>query len=463
MKRAVVVVILLTWVFSPCYSQSVKKFTLEQAQEFALKNNYDIKNAKTDIEIARKRVKESLAIGLPQINGRISNTNYIDIPTQLIPDFITPVIYNVNINDFGLEPTQPLGDIQFFPAQFGTEYNASAEVSASQLIFSGQYIVGVKTAKTFLEKTRMEYVKDELDVKEAVSRSYYYTLVAEENQEILESNLEVLKQLAEQTRETYELGFIEETEADQMDILVANLEANLINLNNQIEIAYASLKHTLGLELSDEIELTEDLNKRITILDHELLLKDDFNFNKNIDYKILIKQKEIMNSQIRLEQSTYLPTLSAFFTAQTSAMRSKYNFFDGDQPWYPSTFWGIEMNIPIFSSGNRAAKVQKAKLQLRQMNELDKKLKNGLNIAVNTAKNNFYNSYLLYKNKKNNMELADRIYKRDQEKFQEGIASSMDLLQTHNQYFTAEAEYINALLNLFENKIELEKLLATED
>lgn len=463
MKRAVITVFVATWMLPACFAQNVKEFSLEQAKNFALENNYDIKNAKTDIEIAKKRVKESLSIGLPQINGRISNTNYIDIPTQLIPDFITPVIYDVNINDFGLEPTQPLGDIQFFPAQFGTEYNATAEVGATQLIFSGQYIVGVKTAQTFLEKTRMEYVKDELDVEEAIARSYYYVLVAEENYDILRSNLEILKELAEQTRETYELGFIEETEADQMDVLVANIEANLINLDNQIEIAYSSLKHTLGLELSDSIRLTEDLKNLLNQLDHEMLLENNFNYNNNIDYRILQKQKEIATSQLRLEQSAYLPTFSAFFTAQTSAMRSKYNFFDGDKPWYPSTFWGVEMNIPVFSSGNRAAKVQKAKMQLKQINELDKKLKNGLNIAVSTARNNFYNSYLIYGNKKDNLELADRIYKRTQEKFQEGIASSMDLLQTHNQYFTAESQYINALLKLLENKIKLEKLLAAEE
>ncbi|MCF8234684.1 MAG: TolC family protein [Bacteroidales bacterium] len=442
--------------------QEVKEFSLKEAKSFALENNYDIKNAKTDVAIARKRVNETLAIGLPQINGSISNNNYINIPTTLLPDFITPTIFQVNKQYFGLTPVQDPGPTQFFPAQFGTKYNATASISASQLIFSGEYIIGVKAARTFLEKTRIEYLKNELDVEDAVARSYYFVLIAEENQRILKQNLESLRQLADQTRETYKLGFIEETEADQVDILVGRLEAQLLSLQNQTKIAYSSLKHSLGLQLQDSIRLTDDLDSQLKQLEYELLLQDPFDYNENIDFRILIKQKEIAMAQVSRARAAYLPSINAFFSAQTNAMRSDYNFFDKDEPWYPTTVWGFEMNIPIFSSGNRAAKLQQAKLQLKKINEIGNKLKSGLTIQVSTARNDFRNAYLIYKNKVDNLQLAETIYKKTEAKFREGMSSSIDLLQMNNQFLNAESEYINAILTLLDNKLTLEKLLATE-
>lgn len=457
-----IALLLSLFIGSSIAGQEVKEFSLKEAKSFALENNYDIKNAKTDVAIARKRVNETLATGLPQINGSISNNNYINIPTTLLPDFITPTIFQVNEQYFGLTPVQDPGPTQFFPAQFGTKYNATASISASQLIFSGEYIIGVKAAQTFLEKTRIEYLKSELDVEDAVARSYYFVLVAEENQRILQQNLESLRRLAEQTRETYKLGFIEETEADQVDILVGRLEAQLLSLQNQTKIAYSSLKHSLGLQLQDSIRLTDDLDSQLKQLEYELLLQDPFDYNENIDFRILIKQKEIAMAQVSRARAAYLPSINAFFSAQTNAMRSDYNFFDKDEPWYPTTVWGFEMNIPIFSSGNRAAKLQQAKLQLKQINEIGNKLKSGLAIQVSTARNDFRNAYLIYKNKIDNLQLAETIYKKTEEKFSEGMSSSIDLLQMNNQFLNAESEYINAILTLLDNKLTLEKLLATE-
>lgn len=440
------------------FSQEVQKFSLKEAQAFALEHNYDMRNSNTDIQIAEKKVKESLAIGLPQVNGRLSNTNYISVPTTLMPDFLTPAIFGVNEYYFDLQPVKDLEGQQFFPVQFGTEYNASAEISASQILFSGQYLVGVRAARTFLERTRMENYKTELDVKDAIARAYYFVLVTEDNHNILSENLKSLEDMAWQTRETFKLGFIEETDADQLDLLVANLKTTLLTLENQIDIAYSNLKYNLGLKLEDEITLTDNLDDLLEKVDYLALINTKFDVSGNIDYQILKKQKELAFNQLKLEQSAYLPSLNAFFTAQTQAMRNEYNFFDTEKEWYPSSFWGVEMSIPIFSSGNRAAKVQMAKLELEKMDAYESQMKSGLTINENTSKNDFSNAYLVHQNKKTNLELAERIYNQTKEKFKLGVSGSMDLLQAYNQYLTAESEYINSLLELLDKKLVLEKL-----
>lgn len=454
------ITVLLFTICQYATAQRVLELSLQEAKKYALENNFDIKVAKNNIEIARKMVKESLAIGLPQINASLSNTNYINVPTTLLPDFITPAIFAVNEYNFGLTPEVPQGETQFFPAKFGTKYNANIDVSASQLIFSGQYIIGIKTAGTYLEKSKMEYFKNELEIENAVSRAYYYVLVTKENYDILEENLESMQKMAFETRETYKLGFIEETDADQLDIMVSNLKTTLINLKNQINIAYAQLKYTLGLKQSDSISLTDNIQEIINQTDYAALTTKPFDYEKNIDYLLMNKQKEMAVSKLQLEKSAYLPSLSAFFSAQTNAMRSEYNFFDKDQPWYPTTVWGVEMNIPVFSSGSRSAKVQQAKLNLNNAEIMQEKLRNGLNININTARNDVVDAYMVFKNKSDNLTLANKINNITEEKFKEGLASSMKLLQAHNQYLNAESEYINATLSLLDKKLVLEKLLA---
>ncbi|MCF8227849.1 MAG: TolC family protein [Bacteroidales bacterium] len=440
-------------------AQEVKEFSLKEAQEYALEHNYDMKNANTDVLIAKKRVKETLATGLPQINASISTTNYFDIPTTLLPDFITPAIFAVNENFFDLQPEAPQPETQFFPAKFGTEYNASAEVSASQLIFSGQYFVGLQASRTFLEMERMRNIKSEMDVRENVSRSYYFALVAEENFNVLDQNLESLEKMAYETREMYQLGFLEETDADQLDLMVANLQTSLQSLENQIRLSYLNLKYSMGLPLEDSIILTDELSRLLEDIDYLALLNESFNPNNNIDYRILEKQKELSFNQLRLEQVAYLPNINAFFSASGMAMRSEFNFFDTDKKWYPTTLWGVEMNIPIFSSGNRSAKVQQARMELQKMQVMDEKMQEGLDVQVRTARNNFNTAYLTYQDKSKNLEIARRIYEKTQQKYEEGVATSMDLQQNYNQYLTAQTEYVNAIFEVLDSQLKLEKIL----
>ncbi|MDZ7743077.1 MAG: TolC family protein [Bacteroidota bacterium] len=457
MKR----IIVLIFMASTCLmnAQEVMEFSIQEAQDYAIEHNYDMKNANTDVLIAKKRVKETLATGLPQINGKISTTNYFDIPTTLLPDFITPTVFAVNENFFGLQPEEPQPPTQFFPAKFGTEYNAAVEISASQLIFSGQYIVGLQASKTFLEMERMNNIKTELDVRESVSRAYYSVLLAEESYDILDQNLESLQKMANDTREIYKSGFLEETDADQLDLLVSNLETNLNSLKNQQELAYLNLKYNMGIPLEDSIRLTDDLNKLLNDIDYLALLNEGFNYNNNIDYRILEKQKELTFSQLRLEQVAYLPNISAFFAASGQAMRDEFNFFDRDGKWYPTTLWGVEINIPIFSSGNRSAKVQQARLELQKMQELDKKIQEGLDMNVQAARDNFSTAYLTYEDKSKNIEIAKRIYEKTEEKYEQGVSSSLDLQQIYNQYLNAQSEYINSIFEVLKSQLDLENIL----
>jgi outer membrane protein TolC len=456
MKRILILTtVLLLFISIVGYGQEIMKFSLEEAQAYAVENNYDILNATTEVEIARKKVKETTAIGLPQINAGASYNDFIDIPTQLIPGEF-----------FGGEPGS------FIPVQFGTKYNMALNAEASQLIFSGEYIVGLQASKTFVKTSQHQQEKVLIDLEQKVAESYYLVLIAARNKVIVDSILVTLKEIQEANYELYDNGFIEETDVDQVSLLISDLEASLLDITNNLQVSKNLLKFQMGLQLENKIELTDILDDLMARIDEDVLFAARFDYTKNIDYKILENQQELAFLNLKRNKSLYLPSLYGFFSFSKTAQRDSWNFMqnDGDwrileqdQGWYNTTLWGIQLDIPIWSSGSRSAKVQQAKLQVDQLEVVGQQVKTGLEIEFSTRQNSFLNAWKVYQNKKTGLDLSWKIYQKTQEKQLEGVSSSIELQQNYNQYLTSESTYVMSMLDLLQAKLNLERLLTETD
>jgi len=220
-------------------------FSLRQAQDYAYENNYDLKNSAYDIEIARKLVKQNTAIGLPQINASADYMDYLSLPVSLVPgDF------------FGLPGQQ-------IEVQFGSKYNFTFKASATQLLYSGQYLVGVQTAKAYLETVRQKMVRDKMDVRDIVTEAYIGLLIVNESISILDSTYNTVSKMVDEARKIYENGIIEDIDVEQLELNKANLEATLINTQNQGLIAYNYLKFVIGLKENQDITLTDNLDSSL--------------------------------------------------------------------------------------------------------------------------------------------------------------------------------------------------------
>ena len=434
-----------------------KAFSVEEAIAYGLENNYDFKNSQTDVEIAKKIVKETTAIGLPQVNAALSNTNYINIPTTLMPDFISPAVYGVNQENFGLIPLNPLPDeTGAFPVKFGKKYNANADLSISQLVFSGEYLIALKASKTFLEQSSQAVVKTEQGLREAISKSYFLVLSLREQKQILEKTLTANEKLLIETKQMHENGFVEDTDVSQLEIIVNNLNINVQHLENESKTALNFLKMGLGMDLGNDLELTDKLSN---LLEASLLSESKaFVLEQNIDLQMMQTQIALADLQTKRDQSTYLPQLSAFFNAQTNAMRDEFNFFDSKGVWFPTTVWGFNLNIPIWSSGSRSSKVQQAKLSRVKLDESSKQLNTALKLEVQTAENNFQLHTKEYQNSIKNITLSERIYKKTQMKYKEGLTTSFDLIQAHNSFLNASGAYTTSIFNVLNDRVVLNRL-----
>jgi outer membrane protein TolC len=226
-----------------------------------------------------------------------------------------------------------------------------------------------------------------------------------------------------------------------------------------MDIALAFLKYQMGITDDTRLELSENLFELATQSLPEQLTRESFLVTQNIDYQVLKRQQELAHLQLKLEKSHYLPTLSAFLNYQTQAQRQVWNFFDNKGRWYSSSMFGVTMNLPIFSSGERHARVQQARFQVEQTLIAEEQIKTNLQLQYESTLNELSTAWLTFNNTNQNKQLADRIFHRTGIKYKEGLAGSLDLLNTHNQYLNAQSRYINSALNLLNKYVALESLM----
>lgn len=424
------------------FSQEQKSFTLEEAVEFALDSNYTSINARREIAKAIKQKWETTAQGLPQIDGSIGYNNNLKQPVTLIPGEFA-----------GGEPGS------YMPLTFGTKQNANAVATLNQLIFDGSYLVGLKAAKTFLEYSENTNEKTRLEVRKGVINAYGSVLLAQELVDIFEKNKTNLEKNLNEARKIFENGMEEEESVEQLEITLLDIENQLNNSKRSLAIAKQMFNLALGLAVESPTILTDDLN---TLAEENIdlsILDASLNLDQNVDFKIadnLIQQRTF---EMQLEQTKALPRLSAFINYGTSANSQDFTFFNGDQKWYQSSVLGINLSIPIFSSGLRSASTQRARIALEQAKTDYEQTEQQIKLDLTTARSNYQFAIDNYENSKRNLELAERIESKNQTKFTEGISSTFDLRQAQTQLYTAQQQYFQSMLNVINEKANLETVL----
>lgn len=458
--KFIVIIGLSVAIYQPLSSQVVKSFSLKQAVEHAILNNNSMINAKIDVDIAKKRITETTAIGLPQISGSIQYQDFLNIPTSLLPDFISPSVYGVLLKEGLINQSQmpKAGDIQFFPVKFGTQHNATASVTLSQLIFSGQYIVGLQAARVFKQISEQALKKTEIELKYNLTETYCLTLSLMETNNILDSSLTHFRELLKETEASNKQGFVEETNVDQLRLNVSILENSINALNRQVRALTDLLKFQIGVNLYEPIILTDKLSDIVMDIDLNYLIDTIIKVENNIDYKILQNQVEISKLSLKREKSNYLPTLAGVFNYSQGAMRRDFDFFEGGKDWFPTTLIGLNLDIPLWSSWLRHSKVQQAQLTLTKAQNSKEYMAESIQLQFIQAKNEYLGAVDKFNTEKKNVDLANKILSRTIKKYKEGIATSMELTQAHTQFLNAQSNYFSASFELINSKNKIEKI-----
>ncbi len=419
--------------------------TLEQARDYAVKHNNAAANARLDVKAAKKKIWETTASGLPQVDAKLSYQNMTQMPVTLIPaEFIDP----------SAEPGT------FAEMSFGMQHTATFEITANQLIFDGSYIVALQSSRTYLQLIKNSLTKSEIDTKATVGDTYYLILLAEDSLRILTDSLQNMEKILEETKAQHKAGFVEDTDVDQLQLTMTDLKNAHRSMERQVRIAYRLLKFQMGMDLDRKITLASSLNHIMKSLEAKQIMAQAFDLNKHIAYRMALTNEKAQKLLYKNSIASYLPKLSAYITHQKMAGREKFDFFKGGGQWYPSTIIGLKLDVPIFSSGMRLAQAAQAKIELKKARNDKREAEKGLKLELLQARSAFADAYEKSTATKKNAALAKRIYDKTKIKFAEGISSSLDLTQIHNQYLTAESNYTKAAVELLKAKTRLEKILS---
>ena len=419
-------------------------FSLQQAINHALEHNYSAINANRDIASAKQKKWETTASGLPQVSASAGYLNNFDFTLQ-------------GISGNAFNPSGSPDDITL--VAFGTKQSMNSGLTLSQLIFDGSYIVALQASKTYLKYFENAKQKTNIEIKEMVINAYGNVLLAEESAAILEKNKATLSKTLGDTQETFKNGLIEEENVEQLQITLASINSNLSNTKRLQDVAMKMLKFTLGLDVNDDLMLTDKLDT-LSASNLDLAFSQvEFMVANNINYQIATNFTEQRSLELKLQKSKALPSLGAALNFGYNSFSNDFSFADKDQKWNKFSNLGVSLSVPIFSSFGRQAKTQQAKIALDQAKTQLTQTEQQLKLQYEKAKSDYEFSVEEYATNKSNLSLAERIERKQQIKFTEGISSSFDFSEAQRQLYTAQQNYLQSMVNIINTKAALEKIL----
>ena len=425
-------------------AQESISLSLNQAIDYGLKNSYTAINAERDIDAAKLKKWETTTIGLPQISAKVDYQHWIKQQVSLIPaEFFGGV------------------EGEFAEIAFGTTQNMTATATLKQLIFDGSYLVGLQSAKVYLQISENSKEKTELGIREAVINAYGNVLLSEESILILNKNIKTLEKNLKETNEIYLNGLGEEESVEQLKITLASVKSQLSRTKNLKSIAYKMLNITLGIDIYTNTTLTDSLNSLAQQNSLLSLLSSDLTVENHIDFKIAKNTERANELLVQLEQSKAIPTLSSFVNFGYSGFGENFDFLKKDQKWFDSSLLGVSLEIPIFSSFARSSRTQQAKIELEKSRTALTETEQKLQLQLESAKTEYKFSLEEFDTSKQNLTLAERIEYKQQIKFFEGISTSFELSEAQRQLYTMQQNYLQAMLNVIATKAALDNALNT--
>ena len=417
-------------------------FTLENAIDYALENNRLSKNATSDLEIANAKKWETIATGLPQINAFIDYNNNLKQPVSLVP-----------AEFFGGNPGE------FAELSFGTKQTIDGSVTLTQLLFDGSYMIGLASIKLYMDIAEKAKIKTDQEVKKATISAYGNALISQERVKILNKNLKNVKSNLDEIKKIYQNGFTELENVEQLTISYKSLK-NSLDYATKIEKTTLNLfKLIIGYDIEKEITLLDNLSG-LTLKSFDLNeSSENFEIEKNIDYQLSLNNKKSQRTLYRLEQAKALPTLRAFLKGGYDGNNESFRFFKPNQKWYGYSFVGVTMSVPIFSSLRKSAKTQQAKIEFEK-SKLDlSESKKRILIELKNAESEYQYALNSYNNAIENLKLAEKIERKNQIKFLEGLISALELRQAQIQLYSIQNELLQSMLEVINKKTALEIML----
>jgi outer membrane protein TolC len=414
-----------------------QEFNSKTLFEYAKANSPQLKNASLDVFLSDEKIKEIKSTGLPKINGELSFQNFINVPTTVV---------GANTFDPTARPDELIG------LAFGTPFNANYSLQASQLIFSFSYLYAVKAAKNLNELARLSLVQKHETLFESVQLNLGQVILIKKQKKLVLENIKELDSLKKKTNSLIANGLLEKTAINDLIVMELDLKNGFEQLNSNEELALLSLKSKIGYPLDSNIYLTENFE-----LDNDTNSISQNKLSPKSSRAVQLGEQSVLLSELDLKatKSEGYPSIFGFFNQQHMAMRNNFDFFDANKNWYPSTLWGINVKIPIYNSGEGAAKNKQKELELlKAKNELVD-IENQIISLFALLKNNYKNALSSYSNQKTKVDLVENVYSNEEKKLSHGASNSLTISQRKMQLLQTKQALIQKEYELYKSEVQL--------
>jgi outer membrane protein TolC len=453
---------LLLTSFFPAIAQKKYPVTVKEAVSMAINNTIELKNLRLDKAKQAAQNKEITGLALPQISGSAQAAHYLTLPLVLFPSQGRTDIYNVlsqeGVKDGNGNPIQPKREFLIQEFSFVQPWSINTGISVNQLLFQPEVFTGLMARKTLLDFADKNIKVAEDKTTEQVQKAYYQVLIAKQQKEVLDKTIERIEKLYADQQQLYKNGFIEKLDIDKTTVSLNNVRSTQTQLSNLIELGYAALKFATGVMQEDTLELTDALNDQLI---KENILEEEIDYNNRSEMQLLQTAEKLGKIDLKRYQLGYIPTIAFFYQFQQQGQLNK-NFtpFTGkDWFWFNSNLIGLSVNVPIFDGLQKKYKIEQAKISLEKTRNSKEQFRQGADLEHHASRINLKNAMLNMDMQKKNLQLAEQVYQTTKKKYEQGIGSTFEVLQSDTEWQRAQGSYFEALYNAVIAKINFQKAI----
>ncbi|MBW7913058.1 MAG: TolC family protein [Taibaiella sp.] len=431
------------------------KLSLDESINFAMKHQAKMKNAILDQKSSLARNKEVTGLALPNLKAK-GGVNYAPlIAGFLVPNFLKDGVRGYVDQPYWNQAAMANTSDDYLNFALQPKFTTTATAELTQILFDPSVMVALQARRALEHFSQLSVNLTEQELKAVITKAYYDVLIAEKRAELLDKNVERISGLEREIREIYNVGLTEKIDVDRITVTLNNLKTQQTTVKQLLDVAYMSLKFQMGMDVDQQIALTDELD------DNQLgaeLLTHPFDYENRIEYQMLKTSDKLLSYDLKRYKLGGLPTLAAFGNYGYILYNNTDLFAKGDK-WQDQAMIGVQLSVPLFDGFQRRNKAKQARYAYEKNRNDMENLRNGLEIEKENARITLRAGISNLENQKQNMKLAEEVYNISKTKYKEGVGSSLEVMDAETALKEAQTNYFNALYEAHTARISLLKAL----
>lgn len=406
-------------------------FTLQQAIDYGLNENFNVKNSNLQSELSSAQKGEVRSNLLPQISANADLNHSFNVQQ------------NITESGVGFQANSPLPKGTPIAFQLGLRNTFTPNLNASQVLFDQSFFSAQGAAKANEEVAEKTITKTRIDVSVNITKAYYGVLVNEKQLEAIEANLASLDSLYQETNARYESGLARNLDVSRTLVSLNNVREQREEIMRLVALSRSILRYQMNLSESNPLILTDSIHPAMVAAIEKILSeKKEAVYANRIEYSIIQSQQKYNNYLLKSAKAGHYPRLVAIGTFGYNPGATYFSDFSQSERWHNYSTIGLRLQVPIFSGLAVNYRVQQREIQSRITDNNKRSLEKEINLEVEQSLINLYNSLQSFNIQRENLTLAQQNLEVLRAEYQAGLALNVEVT-------TAESDLINAQTNFY--------------